>query len=309
MEPAVKSISYPSATGLGDIYAEIYAPAEPPWALLQIAHGMAEHIGRYADFAGALAASGVLVAMNDHMGHGKSIPEGGHKGFFGDAGGAKNVVADMKALRDRVAEAYPGVPFALMGHSMGSFFSRAYAAKFTEDIDALILSGTAGKNPVIGLGKLLARRERRRHPRTPSALLHRMSFGAYNRAFAPSRTENDWLSADEAQVDKYAADPLCGYAFTAEAMLDVFDTLSSISGRKWAQSVPDIPVYIFSGAKDPVGAAGKGVRQVAAWLSDTGHRVRLKLYPEGRHEMLNEVNRPDVYAGILDFLKEAFPQP
>ena len=129
-----------------------------------------------------------------------------------------------------------------------------------------------------------------------------MSFGSYNNAFKPNRTVNDWLSRDEAKVDAYVADENCGFPFTAHAMYDVFTGLTEISNEKWAKRVPNKPILIFSGAMDPVGGKGKGVKQVHGWLTKTGHDAELKLYEGGRHEMLNEINRKDVYGDVLLFI-------
>ena len=294
---------FPSATGLCDIRYRMWVPEEPH-AALQIAHGMAEHIDRYDAFASFLAESGVLVYGNDIASHGKSIRDGMPKGYFGESNGWDAVVQDMRTLRDIVKADYVlGIPFVLLGHSMGSFLARTYAGRDGTDFDAYVFSGTAGKNPALGVGKWLARREiRKTGGRGPSATLFDLSFGSYNRAFRPNRTENDWLSRDEAVVDAYVADENCGFPFTARAMYDVFTGLGEIAGEHWAARVPKRPILLLSGAKDPVGGAGKGVRQVHSWLRKTGHDAEIKIYDEGRHEMLNEKNKQEVYDDILLFI-------
>lgn len=303
MDSNISELRYPSATGLGSIYAKLWIPEGTPAAILQIAHGMAEHFERYTEFAGFLNQYGILVAANDHAGHGKSLSDEAHKGYFGPHNGWSAVVEDMKQLHDHVAALYPGVPYLLMGHSMGSFLARTYAARYGDGIAAFVFSGTAGKNPAVAAGRLLAKIERKRNgPIRPSKLLNDMSFGSYNKPFAPARTEFDWLSRDAQLVDRYVEDPLCGFVFTAEAMLDLFDGLDEIGSMDWAARVPEVPVLLISGERDPVGGNGKGVRQVSDWLKNTGHTVTCKLYPEGRHEMLNETNRAEVYADILGFI-------
>ncbi len=293
---------YASATSLGEIFSMLWFPDAQPRAVVQIAHGMAEHIGRYAPFAEFLCSNAFAVAANDHAGHGKSA-DLAVKGYFGERNGWNAVVADMKTLHDHAASLWPNVPYVLFGHSMGSFLARSYAARYPEDISALILSGTAGKNPAAGLGSLLSQREKKRNgEKTPSELLNNLSFGSYNKPFLPSRTPFDWLSRDNERVDRYIEDPLCGFVFTAEGFFDLLFGIREISSSFWAANVPDIPIYLFSGEKDPVGNSGKGVRQVAKWLEDTGHTVAMKLYSEGRHEMLNEINRTEVYQDVLRFL-------
>lgn len=296
---------FKSNTELGDIYAEVWDPEVVPRMVIQIAHGMAEHIGRYADFAAFLAEHGYAVVMNDHAGHGRSIQQDKHQGYFGEKDGWINVVQDMKVLHDRAAIEFPNVQMVLMGHSMGSFLSRAYATLYPQDHAIYIFSGTAGKNSLLGIGRLAAKMERKRNgAMQPSKLLQKMSFGSYNKAFNRTRTGSDWLTSDNNIVDAYEKDPLCGFAFTAEAMLDLFGVMGAVTGTQWAVQVPDVPIYIIFGTQDPVGANGKGVRQVADWLEKTGHRhVTLKAYEGGRHEMLNEGNKKEVYHDVLGFLE------
>lgn len=304
MDSNISELRYPSATGLGNIYAKLWIPEGTPVAILQIAHGMAEHIERYAEFAEWLNQHGILVAANDHAGHGKSLSDEAHKGYFGPHNGWSSVVEDMKQLHDHVAVLYPGVSYLMLGHSMGSFLARTYAARFGDGIAAFVFSGTAGKNPAVSAGRLLAKIERKRNgPIRPSKLLNDMSFGSYNKPFAPVRTDFDWLSRDTQRVDRYVADPLCGFVFTAEAMLDLFDGLDEVGSLDWAARVPEVPILLISGERDPLGGNGKGIRQVSDWLKNTGHTVTCKLYPDGRHEMLNETNRTEVYADILSFIK------
>lgn len=294
---------FPSASGVCDIRYRMWIP-EDPCAAVQIAHGMAEHIDRYDAFARFLASNGVLVYGMDIAGHGKSVRAGMPLGFFGDENGWDAILQDMRTLHDIAKKEFPALPNILFGHSMGSFIARTYAGRNGEDFEAFVFSGTAGKNPVLPIGMMLAKSEiKKTGGRTPSEKLFKMSFGAYNKAFKPNRTENDWLSRDTEQVDCYVADPLCGFPFTSSAMLEVFKGLGEVSSAKWASRVPKRPILLMSGAMDPVGGMGKGVRQVAGWLEKTGHSVEMKLYEGGRHEMLNETNRADVYNDVLLFIE------
>lgn len=302
MKITTREKKFPSATGLCDIRYRMWIPEEPR-AALQLTHGMAEHIDRYDDFARYLAENGVLVYGQDHASHGKSWTEGMPRGYFGKENGWDALVQDMRTLRDIVSKEYAGLPYILMGHSMGSFLARTYAGRDGQDFDGFIFSGTAGKNPVLGIAKALAKREiKKTGGHQPSKTLHQLSFGTYNKAFKPNRTENDWLTRDAAQVDLYAADPLCGFPFTASGMLDLFTGLTEVSSTEWAKRVPMRPVFLFSGDRDPVGGNGKGVKQVYGWLKNSGHEVELKLYAEGRHEMLNETNHDEVYKDVLLFI-------
>ncbi len=298
-----KDLRFLSATGLGEIYVHTWIPSGTPAAIVQIAHGMAEHISRYDEFASFLNQNGILVVGNDHAGHGKSIGENAMKGYFGERDGWRLLVEDMRRLHNETAALYPDVPYILFGHSAGSFLARAYAAQYGKDIAAFIFSGTAGKNPAIPIGRLIAKLEvlRNGHAK-PSKLLDKMSFGTYNKSFKPTRTAFDWLSRDAAEVDAYVKDPLCGFVFTAEGMLDVLNVLDFVSGVGWAKNVPQVPVLLLSGSEDPVGMRGKGVMEVYAWLKETGHSVGCRLYKGFRHEILNEKNRNEVYQDILSFI-------
>ena len=300
-----KDFSFASATGQGDIRVRVWQPEDKPRAVLQITHGMAEHIDRYDDFAQYLAHNGVLVAGQDIAGHGKSIaPEGGIPGYFGEGDGWSANIADMRTLYNTIKAEYPDAPYILMGHSMGSFLARTYASRHGEDMDAFIFSGTAGKNPAVPIAKLIAKSEIKKHGgTTPSETLNGLSFGAYNNAFKPNRTGFDWLSRDAENVDKYVADPLCGFVFTAKAFSDLFNGLTEIQQSDWASKVPDRPILLISGTDDPVGGKNaSGVRQVADKLIRTGHTVELNLYEQARHELLNETIKEQVYADLLDFI-------
>ncbi len=293
---------FPSATGLCEIRYRMWVP-EVPHIALQITHGMAEHIDRYNDFASFLAENGVLVYGNDIASHGKSIKDGVPKGYFGDKNGLNAILQDMRTMRDLVKVDYPGIPFILFGHSMGSLLARSYAGRNGTDFDAFIFSATGGKNPLTRVGQWFAKRDiQKTGGKEPNDTLFRLTFGSYNKAFRPNRTDNDWLSRDYEKVDEYNADENCGYPFTAHGMYDIFAAYIEISSAKWAERVPKRPILLMSGSCDPVGENGKGVRQVFHWLEKSGHTVELKLYEGGRHEMLNEINRDEVYHDVLAFI-------
>lgn len=305
MPQYVRDFTFPSATGTCDIFCRLWIP-EKVRCVVQIAHGMAEHIGRYDDFAKFLNDNGVLVAANDHAGHGKSVKDSNGLGSFAPENGWSLVLEDMRALYKAVKQNYPDVPYILMGHSMGSFLARTFASRKMADVEAYIFSGTAGRNPAIGVARIIAKREIKKYGRMrPSRMLMDLSFGSYNKRFKPQRTGYEWLSRDTKTADLYSEDPLCGFDFTAGAFSDLFDGLSEIGAKEWAAAVPDVPVLLISGAEDPVGGFGKGVREVYADLRSTGHDVSMKLYEGGRHEMLNETNKDEVYRDILAFIDGA----
>ncbi|NCB30354.1 MAG: alpha/beta fold hydrolase [Clostridia bacterium] len=302
----MREISFPSATGVCDSHGYIW-PCESPRAVLQIVHGMSEYMLRYDEFARFLNTHGIVVAGIDNASHGKSRKAEAAKGYFGPETGWDNLLADIHTMRKRIEAAYTELPILLLGHSMGSFLARSYAARHGEGIYAFIFMGTAGPNPVLALGKRLAEREiRKTGGGLPSPSLAKLATGSYNSPFQPSRTDFDWLSRDMERVDAYVADEDCGFPFTAAGYRDLFQGLMEISKKNWASSVPNVPILLLSGLDDPVGGkeAG-GVKIVADRLVQTGHDVELHLYAHARHELLNETNREDVMQDILSFVDKA----
>ena len=282
-------------------------PERVPKAVVQIAHGIAEHVERYDDFAAFLAEHGFAVVANDHLGHGKTAQTPEDLGFFADKDGWETVVADMRKIFDRTSKEHPGIPYFLFGHSMGSFLARSYLIRCGYGLRGVVLSGTGQQPaPVVAAGLAIGSWEIRRHgARYRSDLLNNMAFGSYTRGITPLRTLSDWLSRDEAQVDRYVADPLCGFIPTAGLFRDMMHGIAfNQSARNLARMQKDLPVYFMSGDHDPVGANGKGVMKayesfLRAGMSD----ATLRLYAGGRHEMLNEINRDEVYRDLLHWLE------
>lgn len=278
-----------------------------PWCMVQLVHGMSEHIQRYAAFARYLNQQGVLVAGCDNASHGKSRNPEDPWGYFGEKDGWAHLVEDVDRVRQLLQQEHPGVPLVLMGHSMGSFLARSYAAQYGRGVAGFIFMGTAGRNPFLFGGKAIAAWEvRRGRGALPNSTLDKLVAGGYNRPFQPNRTPFDWLSKDTCQVDAYVVDPACGFPFTAAGYRDLFDGLGSISSKSWARQVPDVPILVVSGQEDPVGGKeAKGVKQVANWLTQTGHQVELRIYPGDRHELLNETDKEQVMEDIGSFIKRA----
>lgn len=291
----------PSKTGTCKLCVYLW-DAPQPKAVLQIVHGMAEHMGRYGCLGEYLSGSGIAVIGHDIAGHGRSIGPEGLKGYFGPGDGWGGILADIDQVADAAARRWPGVPRILMGHSMGSFLVECHMAR-KGGAAAYILSGTAGKNPALPFGRMIARAQiALGRGRRPSMLLNTLSFGAYNTPFKPARTPFDWLSRDEAEVDKYMADELCGFAFTAEAFCQLFGGMGEIAGRDWPERTEDKPILIISGDRDPVGGMGKGVYEIAGRLEKAGRQVELRLYPGGRHELLNGPDRELFCRDIREFI-------
>ena len=271
--------------------------------VVQLVHGMAEHIRRYEDTAKALNAAGYHVVGHTHLGHGEGAKI---KGYFAEKDGWEAVLADTHAVRQWAQERFPGLKYFLLGHSMGSFVVRCYALRHT-DLDGLIISGTGHfDKPILTAGGLIAGLQGLfGGAAKPCKLLHTMNFAANNRTVENPKTECDWLSRDEKQVAAYAADPLCGFMFTAKAYGDMFDGLRMLYPEKLSGMNKDCPVYMFSGDHDPVGANGAGVRKVHDELKLAAIRdLTLKLYEGGRHEMFNEINRQEVWQDLVSWLDQ-----
>lgn len=298
---------FTSSNGIQRVFAKEWLPPEEPVAILLIAHGMAEHIERYAEFASFLAEYGILVAGADHCGHGKSVRTPDDLGFFAEEGGWNLLVENLHRLRSIEEEAHPGLPVFLLGHSMGSFVARTYIMEHGDGLAGVLLCGTGEvPAPAIRAGRALAALERKKYgSHHRSSRIDQLCFGSFNKPFAPNRTRFDWLTRDAAIVDQYCADPYCGFVFTVAAFQDLFYGLSYIQNRRnLAKILPSLPVFLFSGSEDPVGGCGRGVQKVAHAMLDVGVKnVTVKLYAGGRHEVLNERNRGQVYSDVLTWIE------
>ncbi|GMA56820.1 alpha-beta hydrolase superfamily lysophospholipase [Alicyclobacillus sacchari] len=291
------------------IYGCTWSPEDrsAPRAVVQIAHGMAEHIARYDAFAQFLVSQGIVVYGHDHRGHGRTGTQHGILGYFADHDGFEKVVRDIEVVTKRIEEDYPGVPIFLFGHSMGSSLSLRYIQQFGERLAGVILCGSGWfSRPILMLASWLAVREvAKRGRREPSPFLHRLTFGGFNKAFRPNRTEMDWLSRDTTQVDAYLADPLCGHVHTAGFFHDYFCGLQIVEQPKQMVQVPEsLPFLLISGTRDPVGNFGRGVQKLRAALQRAGVlNIDYKLYTDARHELLNEIGREQVYTDIYRWIE------
>ncbi len=293
-----------------DLFTHRWLPDGDARAVVVVAHGMAEHSARYGRLAEALTAAGYAVYAPDHRGHGRTASAADH-GYFGDARGWDTVVADLRSVADHAHGEHPGLPVFLLGHSMGSFLARSFVIEDSGALAGLVLSGTAGDPGMLGkVGAGVAATEARlRGRRHTSTLMDKLTFGQYNAAFKPNRTDFDWLSRDDAEVDAYVADPLCGNTFTSGFFSDLLGGLATINDAKRVAAVRrDLPVLIVAGDQDPVGDGGKGPRAVAQQYRDAGLTdVTSTLYPGARHEVFNETNRDEVVADVLRWLDAHVP--
>lgn len=296
---------YYSSCGAGKIHYCKWTPEQPPKAVIQLVHGIAECITRYDRFANYLNDLGFVVVGEDHMGHGDSIGEDGIRGYF--HGGWFNGVQDTYQLLEDTKKEYPDLPYVLFGHSMGSFMVRTILAKYPESgISAAIICGT-GWQPSFALPALIKVLEgicKKNGEETPNQKIHDLVFGGYNKRIPNPRTTKDWLSRDEEIVDRYVADPLCGFVASCGLMRDM------IIGIRYVQTPANLanmkkylPVLFIAGDADPVGPYGKGVEKAAKAFRKSGMvNVTVKLYPEARHEILNEINYREVFEDIREWL-------
>jgi len=278
-----------------------------PRAVVLIAHGMAEHAGRYARFAEALNAAGFAAYGFDHRGHGHTAQSAKELGHFADRDGWNRAVADLAAAGELALLRHPGLPLLLFGHSMGSFMAQQFLYQHGARLSGCVLCGSNGKPPAIAaFGRLFARFERfRLGKRGISIPIHVMSFGAFNKRFQPRRTDFDWLSSDPAEVDKYIADPFCGFPLTVQSWIDLLDGLDAMAQPANQARIPKhLPVYIIAGRHDPVSGGGRGLQQlIEAYRAAGLTHVHSQFYPEARHELLNEINRNEVTADIIAFFE------
>lgn len=304
--PTFKDFYFNSSTGKNKIHARMCVPDAAPRAIVQIIHGIAEYIDRYDEFMSFLADNGIIAVGTDHLGHGKSIENEEQTGFFAYDNGWDYAVRDEEVLRLAMHENYPELPIIVFGHSMGSFMARTLLIRYPDAFNAAIISGTGNQgaalvNGGLFMGNLVTGLKGAHHY---SKFLNNLAFGSYNKIYDNPKTEYDWLSRDEANVQKYIDDPLCGFIPSCSLFRDMMTGVKFITNKKNLTAMnKDMPVYFMSGDMDPVGECGKGVQKAYNNFLEAGMKdVSIKLYPGGRHEMLNEINKDEVYTDILAWL-------
>lgn len=296
-----------SSDGRTILHAAKWAPEGTPIAVLQIAHGMVEYIERYDAFARFMCAQGFLVVGHDHIGHGASIRGAGDWGHFADKDGFTFVVEDIKRLHAHIASEYPQLPYFLLGHSMGSFAVRNVLLNPPEDLCGALILGTGNQSPaLLRAGKQLAGAMCAVYgPRHRSKLLTYLALGSLNRPFREEGLENAFLTRDQHIVYSYNAEPRCSFRFTAASYQSMFTAMLRLHDAQALSGMPrELPLFVASGMADPLGGMGKDIKKLAESYQALGVRdVTLKLYPDCRHELLNELDRETIYADILAWLK------
>ena len=293
--------------GAGQIHCCKWTPEGELRAVVQLVHGIAEFIERYDTFANFLTQQGFVVLAEDHMGHGQSINGDGIQGYF--HGGWFNAVADTYRLLAQTKAEYPDIPYILFGHSMGSFMARTILCKYPDSgIAAAVICGTAWQ-PAFALPvliKLIESMNKKAGETAPNQKLNDMIFGSYNKKVEHKRTTHDWLTRDDKIVDAYIAHPLCGFVPSGGLLRDMMQGIHYIEqNENLARMRKDLPVFFIAGGEDPVGSYGKGIHQAVNAFRKAGMQdVSVKIYPLCRHEILNEINKEEVFGDVVRWIGE-----
>ena len=296
---------FPSTDGIHQLKGKMYIPDGEPKGVFHVVHGMTEHIGRYDTFLKEMAESGYVVVAYDNLGHGKTAKDKSELGFIAKKNGWKKITDDVYAVSKIIKKEYPGLPYYLMGHSMGSFIVRNAAATYPDLMDKLIVMGTGGPmaatKPALGMINTIKFFRGKRHI---SPLIEKLAFGEYNKGFGDG-SNGDWLSKNPEVRRVYNADKFCNYHFTVSAMYDLVKINDAVNKKKWFKKISKtLPILLVSGSEDPVGEHSKGVKKVYKLLKKRGANVRMKLYEDNRHEILNDTARDEVIEDIKAFLSE-----
>ncbi len=301
-----QSFTAPSCDGIHTLRGVVYLPRGEICGYVHVVHGMTEHIGRYDRLMTDLCERGYLTFGYDHLGHGATAENDAELGYFAKKKGYDLLCRDVERFYDAVRGTYGDHPYVLLGHSMGSFVVRLAAEKYVHP-DRLIIMGTGGPNLAVGAGRALAAGIKRiRGEKHISKLIDTLAFGSYNKRFASEgQPATAWLTRDPSVRESYEGNKYCSFKFTVSAMGDLFALLKYSNRAAWFQRVPgDLPILLVSGDMDPVGNYGKGVRQVERRLRKKGKQVRCILYPDGRHEILNDSTYEQVREDLLAFIRE-----
>lgn len=283
-------------------------PQAEPHAILQITHGMAEYLLRYRPFAEYMAQHGYIVCGHDDLGHGNTSGTTHEDGFFAPKNGRHYVLQDIRTMNETVRARYPDLPVVLFGHSMGSYFARWYAVTYPETIEGAVFCGTGGKNPAAGAAILMTDVIGLfRGPAYKSKFIDKLAFGSYLEKIPDAKTPFDWLSVNTDNVQRYIADPKCGFLFSVSGFHEMTKVVQEVNSARWVENFSKaLPVLVMAGREDPVGSYGKGPEEVARRLREAGVQdVSLKLYDGMRHEVLNETGHEAVWQDVLVWCEHA----
>lgn len=290
-----------------ELYVYCWNNVIKPKAMIQIFHGMAEHSERYANFAEYLNSNGFIVYSSDHRGHGKTEGTVDKLGYIGKDG-FNSIVEDKHLIQEQMKADYPELPIFIFGHSFGSFVAQEYILRYGKELKGVILCGSAAqRGPQVLAGTLISSIEKAIFgDKKQSNLLNYLSFGSYNRGIDDNGHKFSWLSTDLKEVSKYEEDPFCGTIFTTGFFYYFLKGVSKLYDKERLMKIPkELPIYIISGEKDPVGGNGKLVKELYKIYKEIGIRdIQMKLYPGARHELLNEIKKLEVYEDLLNWLTD-----
>ncbi len=298
--------TFPSKDGIHTVHAELYTPKNATArAVIQLAHGMIDYVGRYAELADYLTGEGFIFAGHHHLGHGKTAGSKDDFGFFAERDGVKLIIEDMHTMNSFLHDSFPTLPVIVMGHSMGSFITRLYTTAYPHSISGVIIHGTGGPNPALPFGIALASVQKLLFgARHRSKFIENLAFGSYNKRFPKEEGENAWLTRETELVAGRAEDELTSFKFTVSAYCDLFTMLKRCNSKDWFKSYPkELPTLIMSGTEDPVGDYGKGPEYVYKNLLISGlKRIDIKMYEGARHELFKETCRYEAFADIAKWV-------
>jgi len=288
------------------VFVRIYEPDGEVIGRFHILHGMGEHGGRYDAFASMLCELGYFVTAHDHRGHGQTAQMNGKLGYFADENGFNRVVEDVYEVVQHVRYDYKKIPIYIFGHSMGSFIARRYIQLYSDHVDGCILCGTGVTTSLHKVGNMIARTVvKSKGKESKGELMNELTLGSFNKQFTNTKTAFDWLTSDQDEIQKYIDDPLCGFIASNQFFVDLTDGLVLINQKGENERIrKDLPILLISGSADPVGNNGKGVYKVGEQLKKAGLlHVVIYLFEDMRHEILNEVNKEQVYNVVTRWLK------
>lgn len=299
-----QEFNYLSSNGSTLIHCVKWVP-ENPIGVIQIVHGITEHIDRYEEFASYMVNQGYIVIGNDHLGHGKSIITDKPKMFIGELGSWNYLVKDINTLYEIITEEYK-LPIYLIGFSLGSFVSRHYLIDYNPFYQKAILVGTGIQpNIVLNILKLIVKGEVKKiGVENTSKFIRELSFGTYNKQIKDAKTDYDWLTSSEEEINKYINDPLVGKDTTGSLFYELLDGMVYTSKLSNIKKMKELPILLLSGLDDPVGSKGNGVKKLENIYKKNNIDVSLKLYEGKRHDLFHETNKLEVFNDILTYIKK-----
>lgn len=299
--------TFTSENHTNNIKYYIYLPDDEPKGIIQILHGMCEYFKLYESLINYFTLQGYIVCGNDHLGHGSSVKKSDDLGYFAEKDGYICLVEDVNSLTKIMKQKYKVLPYILVGYDMGSFILRQYITKYAEHLDGVIIIGTTDEEYLSKIWRKPAiSAERKKGGEYRNEKLHTELLNSFSKKISNPRTKFDWLSRDASYVDSYANDEKCNFVFSNSAFDDLYALLNQITSKDWAQKVPtNLPILMLSGQEDPIGNFGKGIKKInKSLINACVEDVKIKIYEGCRHNILNELNKKEIYKDIFEWINE-----